>query len=663
MKNPFQSTLANAWDDEFVDLGSLNGEASDFIGEQIDAVRAACLRSSRGGGELHSSSVLLLGSPGVGKTHLFNRLRARFDRFAVFVLHRPDIVAEANARHVLANTLEAMRKSIVRSEHRQLDAIAGAVLAHAAGVNPDYPVSYYRLVRDCPAQEIEARVEQAVARASTAYPEVWPEYLSRLLRTAFLPEGQDRWAAMSWLSGREPSEAQLRRLGEKTGIADGDVLRALRTLGVGAGYGAPIVLVFDQLENLVEDDGGTSRIRAHARLVSELRDNVRGIVVVQMALETEWIRRIRPCLVGGERDRVEENLRLLSLPTSDQRMELVRLWLDRLPATERHGGFPWPFTEGQLQAWTREEGMTPRMLMQACSDQFLRGREEPSDALAIEQEPLSLRIDDRMQELWSRYLEEARCRVDEGIQAGTGVDGELLEGAIARALALAGVSLDRRRPIKGAPSLHVKREGRPLDIVVAQQVNHTSLAATLRKAIARADQNDVLVVRESALALSPGWRVVAGLLGSLLLLPGTRYLDLQRNELVGVLALQALIGAARSQDLSDARGGPIAYEVVTDWAARKLAGEEWQLVEALLADRDPTPAPLMQAEPPPATELIASPVVELLRRLRVASIERLHAEARHADGTIARKQVMEALSDRSVRWFGDSIVAFREGRS
>ena len=52
---------------------------------------------------------------------------------------------------------------------------------------------------------------------------------------------------------------------------------AIRTLAMVAAPGAPIVLVFDQLENLVEGETAGSRLLAYAHLTSELVDTVRGL--------------------------------------------------------------------------------------------------------------------------------------------------------------------------------------------------------------------------------------------------------------------------------------------------------------------------------------------------------------------------------------------------
>src|SRR6185503_1682003 len=139
----------------------------------------------------------------------------------------------------------------------------------------------------------------------------------------------------AWLSGREPSHIELDRVGAPGPLADLEVLPALQTLGVAASFGAPLVLVFDQLENLAEEASKVARILAHARLVSELRDRMHGLVIVQMALDAEWMNRIHPALHASDRDRLEETIKTLSLPTAEERLSLLRRWRDELPPAER----------------------------------------------------------------------------------------------------------------------------------------------------------------------------------------------------------------------------------------------------------------------------------------------------------------------------------------
>jgi hypothetical protein len=469
--HPFLAIHADAWA-EPIDVPSLNRDVSDLLLQRIEQVRSAgeAIRtpgdSTAKTGALRSTSVLLLGIAGSGKTHLFARLRRQAGRRAVFVLNRPEIGASPTPRHVLAAIVDSLRHPVSGEGHKQIDVIAGAMLAAIEQMGTRYP---FLALDDCtrrPREEQRAMIERAVAETEDSFPEIWPQYLERLLSLPF-ESRQTQRALFAWLSGREPSPAEIERLGGGGGLADNEVMPALRTLGVAAAFGAPIVLVFDQLENLAEDSGKNERILAHARLVSELRDTVRGLVIVQMALDSEWLTRIRPVLHGSDRARLEETIKMLSLPTPAERRALIESWREALPEAERAGPFPSPFSAADVAAWTQSPGMTPRMLMQACGEAYVRSlAPAPAEgeaaaatvtaaaaaaataAATTAAEGAAPRsrgaeLDERLQMQWEQAIERARCEIDEASQQAHGVSALRIAGGFFAAFGLLGVTADR----------------------------------------------------------------------------------------------------------------------------------------------------------------------------------------------------------------------------
>jgi hypothetical protein len=243
---------------------------------------------------------------------------------------------------------------------------------------------------------------------------------------------QDRRALLAWLGGREPSLVDLERIGAQGAVADLDVMRALSTLTVAAAYGAPVVLVFDQLENLAEDGGRTERIHAHARLVSDLRDTVRGLVIVQMALEAEWVTRIHPALQSADRDRLEETVLHLALPTPEERLHLLQRWCEALPEHHRTRPFPHPFRSEDVEAWVKRVGMTPRMLMQAAHEAYLGG-DDAAGQSAVRADP-----GERLQAHWDGAVAHARREIDDASRQQRGAPAERLAGGFVAALELSG---------------------------------------------------------------------------------------------------------------------------------------------------------------------------------------------------------------------------------
>jgi hypothetical protein len=532
------------------------------------------------------------------------------------------------------------------------------------------------------------------------FPEIWPTYLERLLWVPFcFEEKQKQRGLLAWLSGREPDPIELDRIGASGPLSDIDVMPALRTLGVAAAFGAPIVLVFDQLENLAEEGGKTGRILAHARLVSELRDTVRGLVIVQMALDSEWATRIHPVLHGSDRARLEETVKHLSLPTAEERRALLDRWREALPEADREKPPPYPFSPEDVRAWSQSDGMTPRMLMQACGEAYLRAQTSPAPEEAVGEggsvrpantiglsglpapnEPASHQ--ERLEIQWDEALARARIEIDEAAEQARGVPPERIAGGMLAALRLLGAEVNGPAA-KGLFSLRVSLPASAVtrEVIIAQQPHPKSLGAVVREAARLADAHPVLILRERALTILPTWKDVNKQIAAFTAMPRAEFAPLDREDIARLLALSDYLTSARSLDISAADGRPIPYNDVARWAAQALEPALWGPLQKILAQpaapsaAPPAPMPPTPRAPPsgqlplpsgPSKEgahVGARSAFEIVRaaiqRLRVASVDRLVREAKASDKALTRGAVTEELRRLPVQFFGDAIVALK----
>ncbi len=655
MASPFDYEHADPWAHDFVDVEALNAGVTDGLVARIKAVRAA---APAGSGVLRSSSTLILGPAGSGKTHLFARLRKKCGLRAAFVLVRPEIGVSPTPRQILAQVVDALQKRVIGTDTLQIDLIVGALIAECGGPSR-YPSVALDDLRMSPQRE--ERLEQIQEQIEKSYDDLVASasYVKRLLFLPFATR-QDRQAMVHYLSGREPEEGQLKRLGLARGLADEDILPALRSLSIVAAFGAPIVILFDQLENLVGDDG--ERIHAHARLYVELFDPpMRGLVLVQMALDREWEERIHPRLGEAERSRLESQKLTLALPTPSQRDALLHAWGQRFEPNIEKGPFPFPFSVAAWQEWRSLPGVTPRMLMIECRERLAAGGAEPPAGPTREDEDAALV--QRLELQWEEHLVRTRAAQGEATAASRALDEWRIVSGVRAYLGLCdGLALGAG----SAPSqFSVSAAGRDLHVVVLQQQNGNSLTTTLKKCEALAATHPTRILRESRLAIKPTWTACIAARRAFLAVPGASWIDLDHETTMRLLTLHDVLASARSRDLTDATGRPIEEERAIAWIRTQLmVSEPWsEILTRLLGSETHAPVPVPVPAPDPIASVPSAPVVlAALRRLHLASIDRLVREVRIAAPGTTQSAVMSALaaSSREIQWLGGTIVCTAE---
>jgi len=675
--SPFDNNHADPWAKTFIDLPELNANVTDAITHAITTTRAAARRKEP---DLRTSSLLVLGPAGAGKTHLFARMRRKLGPKAVFVHLRPLVGTEMTPRYVLGQIVQQLGYETLSNDGglKQLDTLVGASLAHINGESPDYPRIFLDEVASLDDVKRADKLEGALEELLALHQEADETYLARLLETPFMKPALQR-AALAWLSGRELEESQLKRLGVASGLSEERIGQALQTLGLFAATGAPIVLVFDQLENLMDAEGAGGRVRAYANLVAELFDTTRGYILVQMALDSEWEHAILPQLSEAQKTRLGGRTAVISLPTPAQSRDLVRQWAECLP--DRVEPFPWPFGEQRIEHWAHTPGMTPRMLMIACRQAFALGPdapfEDPVDAAPTTERSAaaqdSTADDAALANAWANHLVGARKALDEASDDRRSADPGRLVGGIACALRFSPTVQTSRIDARQHVQLLARVGGDTCAVAFLHQTHPRSAITALERAGEQVSKGRVVAIRERALDFPPTWKKVqataSGLIGR-----GMHWVTLERDDAANLLALESFLAAAKSHDLEDNAGRTFEEDEVRDWIARALHVTEWPILRAVHGDGAPAGDEGFSLPPPngaPAKQTSggtggASPsatteatIQACLGQLGVASLERLVREVARIRPDTSRTEVMtslEKMSDR-VRWFGRSIVS------
>lgn len=690
--SPFENGHADPWAKSFIDLPELNARVTDAIGDAIKKVRTAARQEDV---ELRTSSLLVLGPAGAGKTHLFMRLRHKLGPRAVFVHLRPLVGTEMTPRYVLGQIVRQLKYESTTNDGglTQLEALVGASLAQLEGAPPEYPRLFLDEVRALDDAAREEKLEAAAELLLDRHQEVDETYLARLLAAPFMKSGPQR-AALAWLAGEELEESQMRRLGVNASLPEERVIRALQTLGLFAAPGAPIVLVFDQLENLLDAEQSGSRVRAYANLVAELFDGTRGYVLVQMALESEWQATVLPELTEAQRSRLGGHTTVIALPTPNERRELVKRWVEHIP--DRAEAFPWPFGEARIAHWTTSPGMTPRMLMIECKQALALGPNAPFTPPEHEEEeaPLTERPaadpsndDATLAAAWESHLRAAREALDEASADRRSADPARIVGGMACALRFAKDVQTSRVDARQYVQLlaRVGGEAGPCALAFLHQTHPRSVSTALDRAADTMAKGRVVVVRERALEFAPTWRKIQTTL-STLLAKGLRWVTLERTDATQLLALESFLAAAKSGDVEDALGRSLELEAVHGWIGRTLDVASWPIVGAVLGERGehdgdaPVDASvdrgsnksLVPPSLPPSsrrtkrtsdrTSETAATIRTCLTQLRIASLERLVREVARVEPTTSRTDVLATLDGMAsdIRWFGRAIVAMND---
>lgn len=641
---------ADPWSDDFVDLASLNASASDAMEEAIAKLRTTARQEPRA---LRSTSLVVLGSPGAGKTHLFSRLRRRIGPRAVFVHIRPLVHAEMSPRFLLNEMVSQLAHTT--QGLAQLSALVGSLLAHLDGAGTGFPTTFLEAYENMGDKAREERLDADLERALAIWPDLDESFLSRLLRAPFA-KGPTRRALLAWLSGRDCDVAQLQRIGATASLSDDVAPIAIRTLATIAAPGAPIVLVFDQLENLVEGEAAGSRLLAYAHLTSELVDAVRGLTLVHMALDSEWDRGIEPALNASQRSRLVMRRETLALPNAKEREELLRLWCQKLPdATEP---FPWPLGESRLARLKAQPGLTPRMLLLECR-RALDGEPDVDTAMTTSSvDERRADNDDGLRSEWDGCLERSRRQVSDAGEQRVALDAaRLADGLLSAGRFLKGAQISPDKQGRARLALEAGQERAHLALL--SEGHPRSLGSALGKLTTLAKSTAVIAIRERAHELPPTWKDTLAKRRALLASGRARWLDLDPEDCANLLALDELLQAARSGDVTNAQGEALSEQVVVDWVASSLKVCHWRIMSELLT----TPADAEEPDPEPAQVVGPSEHSLLtLRRLRIASIDRLVREVLRVEPKATRASVQAELeaAGKRVGWFGRAIVCVKD---
>lgn len=621
--------------DDFLDVAGLNAHVSSSLGARIEDVRAR----ARLGQRSLAKAYAVLGAAGGGKTHIFARLRHREGLRATLILLRPFFGVSLGPRDVLATVIDQLCLPVRGGALTHLDVLAARWLgergdsaepgdvrgasspvgdAHDDPRPPRrgpsaFPGAAMEGVRALAPEEREARVEQAVSDVLKNLPEAAPAaHLARALFGLSDLERSARWAELAWLSGREPRRTEGTDR-EGAPLSEADVAHLLRIVSVMAAPVAPLVLTFDQLENLAGD--GDARVLGYGNLVAELVDTVPCLTIAQLALTSEWMQFIEPRLTLPQRTRVAGEVLTLDPPNRAQREQLLRVWHARLAPSNRRGRrqrFPSPLTAAALEALLTAPGMTPRLLLVALS-RAVAGK-PPLDAAAPAPEGPQAAAPTRAEAVWLHWkgeLAKVRDELAKKTEAGAAVDAAELAEGLTRALAFAASVETETRTERERALTSVRSPGGASTLLYVTGTHHRSVGSALARAVELAHAGKTVVVRERRLEVPTTWEIAQEHRAAFEKHANARWLWLEPDDLAHLLALGRLWSGVAAK-----RVHLVGMEdVVTEAELRAILAERtpplgWKAPASIVSWLSDVPrAPLSQAAPvaPPSRPRTEAP--------------------------------------------------------
>jgi hypothetical protein len=266
--------------------------------------------------------------------------------------------------------------------------------------------------------------------------------------------------------------------------------------------------------------------------------------------------------------------------------------------------------------------------------------------------------DDGLRGEWEGCLNRSRRQIADAGEQRVALDAaRLADGLLSAGRFLKGAEIAPDK--QGRARLTLKTGQQRTHVAILSEGRPRSLGSVLGKLTTLAKDTSVIAIRERAHDLPPTWKDTLAKRRALLASGRARWVDLDADDCASLLALDELLQAARSGDVTNAQGEALSEQVVVDWVSSTLHVSSWRVMSELAA------APT-EAEPPdveiPTVVGPSEHSLHTLRRLRIASIDRLVREVIRLEPKATRASVQAELeaAGKRVSWFGRAIVCVKD---
>lgn len=571
------------WDTAEIDVPEINSAAFSLCLEALESVRK----------HKRSTSVLLHGEPGSGKTHLLNRIRAHVKaqpRLHLFVSIRLQSSPHRFWRYLRTCLVENLIKPDKQGK-TQIERLVGVRLYRA-----------YKKTRVTDLEEYRQLLASLLVRSNLS--SNLGRALELVVRRKYLLD------AVSWLKGESIPESRLNRLElvrDRENEEDPeDVARefVLAMMNL-AGPSIPVVLCFDQVEALQRyKQGDLDSLYKFGQAVGTLHDKTKNVLLVS-CIQSFFMEVLKTAVMSSDYDRLCARNQTLNPLSLDQAIALVnaRLKPFKNPGPGKEETLR-KVLETDLQEFVGARGEVARKVLSRCASLFDAWQQ---DAPLIKGP--SRGVDDFL-------AEEKALRTERAIKTlSPEMSDDLLQAAVPVLLNVLDESWteeDRDRPRD--IDMVMKRSGRRTGISLCNQKNMVSLAWRFRRLVAQLDDNDLdrlVIVRHPHLPISKRAKKSRHYLERL---QAQRAVFIQPDtEIMATLhALSGLLADARSGDLAN-DSETVGDTTVREWLKHNLDSGLAGFLEDLTGDVD---HPVTEEE-----SRIAQDVLAFIHNRKVARVD------------------------------------------
>jgi hypothetical protein len=575
--NPFRSAIvSDPWHWDVVDVPEIHKEAFDLCRSSLDYVRT----------EHQSTSVLIYGEAGSGKTHLLARLQAYLAGHltiygqapaAVFVSVRLQTSPQMIWRH-LRNKLGEDLLRPTADGRSQLERI---LLPRIAAVCADIgePGSWLERVQ----REARNSSSASAASAASAAIDEMEDVLDRLDQQTRLDDrdlmvvighlllGRFRRDARAWLRGDSLPENSLRQLGlnaDQDYEAEERARRMVLSLTRLTGPDIPLVICFDQVEALQSHQNDLAGLYKYGQMIGFLRDETSNTLLISCILST-FLSTLKQAIISSDLDRLalagERNLASLT-PGEAKRLVEARLNSSAEMREVRPAGLDrfWPLKETDIDEALRLRKNTPRLLLSYCAEKFdLVWRPDLLNERLPVEDFLNQNIEERLEQ------SAATASAEQADQ--------ILTHGLPMLLRLSKPAWESRviERFRDADMVFESPRGR-ITIILCNHRNMTSLAGRLRRlrdqigeeVLEDSTREKFILLRDARLPIGTHARKTREHREQLLA-HGFQWVNASSEMIAALDALRGLISDTKAGDLS-CNGESISISSVQEWLMANL---------------------------------------------------------------------------------------------